>query len=208
VTDVDEVFVIRHGETEWSRDGRHTGRTDVPLTDLGRRQAEDLGRCLAGRRFVRVLVSPAQRARETSRLAGFGDVAEVRAELAEWDYGADEGRTTPQIQAERPGWSLWKDGPAGGERIEDVGRRADRVIDEVRSTPGTVALFAHGHILRILTARWVGLPPAAGGLFALDAAGLGILGYEHRAPVMVRWNEVCGEERSVSTAVNNAHKGG
>jgi probable phosphoglycerate mutase len=187
------VVLARHGETEWARDGRHTGRTDVPLTDRGRRQAEALALVLKslmhGRAFAKVLVSPLQRAVETCRLAGFGDVAEIRDSLVEWDYGEYEGRTTPAIVAERPGWTLWDDGVPGGERVEDVGTRVDRLIAEVRSTPGDVALFAHGHVLRILAARWLGQEAAGGRFYALDPAGVSVLGYEHTWAVIARWNE-------------------
>ncbi|MEA2565705.1 MAG: hypothetical protein QOD49_882, partial [Actinomycetota bacterium] len=162
--------LVRHGETEWALQGRHTGRTDVPLTERGRQQAVSLGRLLQRRQFANVLVSPRQRAVETCRLAGFGEVAEVRDDLAEWDYGEYEGRTTEDIVAERPGWTLWDDGVPGGETVEDVGRRVDRVIAEVRPTPGDVAIFAHGHVLRILAARWVDLAPKDGRRFALDPA--------------------------------------
>jgi probable phosphoglycerate mutase len=184
-----QVVLVRHGETEWSRDGRHTGRTDVPLTEHGRRQAAQLACLLRGRHFAKVLVSPRQRALETCRLAGFGDVAEIRDDLAEWDYGDYEGRTTEDILAERPGWRLWHDGVPGGETVEDVGRRVESVLAEVRMTPGDVAIFAHGHVLRILTARWLGLEPRDGQLFALDPAGVSVLGYEHTSAVIARWNE-------------------
>lgn len=184
-----QVVLVRHGDTEWAVQGRHTGRTDVPLTERGRQQAASLARLLQGRKFARVLVSPLQRALETCRLAGFGDVAEVREDLAEWDYGGYEGRTTPEILAERPGWTLWDDGVPGGETVEDVGRRADRVIAEVRATDGDVAIFAHGHILRILAARWIDLAPKGGQLFALDPAGVSVLGYEHTWAVLAHWNE-------------------
>jgi probable phosphoglycerate mutase len=184
-----QVVLVRHGETEWALQGRHTGPTDVPLTDRGRQQAVSLGRFLERREFAKVLTSPLQRALETCRLAGLGEVAEIRDDLAEWDYGEYEGRTTEDILAERPGWTLWDDGVPGGEAVEDVGRRADRVIAEVRSTPGDVAIFAHGHVLRILAARWLDLAPKDGRLFALDAGGVSVLGYEHTWPVLARWNE-------------------
>ncbi len=187
-----DVVVVRHGETQWALEGRHTGRTDVPLTERGRRQAELLAGLLWGRQFAKVLMSPLQRARETCKLAGLGDVAEVRDDLAEWDYGAYEGRTTPEIVAEWPGWSLWDGGVPAGETVEDVGRRVDRVIAEVRATPGDVAIVAHGHVLRILAARWLGLAPRDGRLLALDPAGIGILGYEHAVAVIARWNETPG----------------
>jgi probable phosphoglycerate mutase len=184
-----QVVLVRHGETEWALQGRHTGRTDVPLTERGRQQAVALGRFLQRRQFANVLVSPRQRALETCRLAGFGESAEVRDDLVEWDYGKYEGKTTSEILAERPGWTLWDDGVPGGETVEDVGRRVDRVIAEVRSTPGDVAIFAHGHVLRILAARWVDLAPKVGSRFALDPAGVSVLGYEHTWPVLARWNE-------------------
>lgn len=184
-----EVVLVRHGETVWSRNGQHTGCTDILLTDEGRRQSERLGDSLRGRRFALVLTSPLQRAAETCRLAGLGDVALLREELMEWDYGAYEGRTTPEIRAEVPGWSLWRDGVPGGETAADVGRRVDRVIAEIGAVDGDVVLFAHGHVLRVLAARWIGLPPTEGRLFALDPATTSILGHERETPVIRRWNE-------------------
>ncbi|HJV08794.1 MAG TPA: histidine phosphatase family protein, partial [Acidimicrobiales bacterium] len=156
------IVLVRHGETEWSVSGQHTGRTDIPLTDAGRRQAEGLGRRLAAWNFARVLSSPLSRALETCRLAGLGDRAELTDDLQEWDYGDYEGRRTADIRQERPGWGLWTDGVPAGETVDDVGRRADRVLDEARAAGGDVALFAHGHVLRVLGARWVDLPPACG----------------------------------------------
>ena len=184
-----EVALVRHGETEWSRAGRHTGRTDVPLTECGREQAEAVGGTLRGRDFALVLTSPLARALETCRLAGFGDLAEKRDELMEWDYGAYEGRTTTEIREERPGWTLWADGVPEGETVEQVGARVDRVLDEVRSADGDALLFAHGHVLRVLTARWLGLEPDAGRLFALDPATLSTLGHERETAVVQLWNE-------------------
>ena len=181
-----EVVVVRHGETEWSRSGQHTGRTDIPLTENGRREAELVGERLRGRRFALVLTSPLQRAAETARLAGVD--AEVRDELREWDYGTYEGRTTIDIRQERPGWTLWRDGVPDGETADEVGRRVDRVVDEVRAVDGDVALFAHGHVLRVLAARWLGLSPDNGRLFALDPATISILGYERETPVIRLWN--------------------
>jgi probable phosphoglycerate mutase len=178
--------VVRHGETEWSRSGQHTGRTDIPLTENGRREAELVGERLRGRRFALVLTSPLQRAAETARLAGVD--AEVRDELREWDYGTYEGRTTIDIRQERPGWTLWRDGVPDGETADEVGRRVDRVVDEVRAVDGDVALFAHGHVLRVLAARWLGLSPDNGRLFALDPATISILGYERETPVIRLWN--------------------
>ena len=184
-----EVVLVRHGETLWSRNRQHTGRTDIPLTDEGRRQSERVGDSLRGRRFALVLTSPLQRAAETCRLASLVDVAVFREELMEWDYGAYEGRTTAEIRAEVPGWSLWRDGVPGGETAADVGRRVDRVIADVRAANGDGALFAHGHVLRVLAVRWLGLPPTEGRLFALDPATISILGYERETPVIRRWNE-------------------
>jgi broad specificity phosphatase PhoE len=184
-----EVVLVRHGETEWARDGRHTGKTDIPLTDEGRRQGALLGRRLAQRSFALVLTSPLARAVDTSRLAGFGDAAEVRRDLTEWDYGRYEGRTTPDIRAEAPGWSLWRDGCPEGESVADVGRRADRVIAELRPLQGDAAVFAHAHLLRVLAARWVGMPAEAGGAFGLSTAAISILGYEHESPVIWLWND-------------------
>lgn len=183
-----QVVVVRHGETAWARDGRHTGWTDVPLDHRGVLEAESLRGLLDGRVFARVLVSPLQRAVQTCHLAGFGEGAELRPDLREWNYGQYEGRTTADIQQEHPGWSLWHADVPGGESVTEVGIRADRIIAEVRSIPGDVALFAHGHLLRILTARWLGMAATAGACFALDPAGMGTLGYEHTSPVIVRWN--------------------
>jgi broad specificity phosphatase PhoE len=190
------VVPIRHGETEWSRAGRHTGRTDVPLTEAGREEARRLRPCLAAWSFAKVLVSPLQRARSTCELAGFGDRAEVRDDLMEWDYGAYEGRATADIRAERPGWFLWRDGVTDGETVEQVGERADRIIAEARSAGGDVLLFAHGHLLRILAARWLGLPPDRGRSFALATGVLSVLGWEREEPVIERWNAPCGASSS------------
>jgi broad specificity phosphatase PhoE len=182
------IVLVRHGETEWSRAGKHTGRTDVPLTERGRREAEAVGADLQGRRFALVLTSPLARAAETCRLAGLGEVAEKRDDLMEWDYGAYEGRETIDIREEHPGWTLWRDGVPEGETIAEVQARADRVIAELRSVAGDVAVFAHGHLLRVVAARWLGLEPAAGRLFALDPATISILGYERETPVIRMWN--------------------
>jgi len=183
-----EIVLARHGETEWSRDGRHTGRTDIPLTDKGRRQAELLREPLGAWSFARVLSSPLSRALETCRLAGLGDAVETTADLLEWDYGEYEGITTPQIRESRPDWYLWRDGCPGGERTEEVGRRTDRVLAAVEDTEGDVALFAHGHVLRVLAARWLGLGPEAGALLALDTGTLSLLGHERETRVLRRWN--------------------
>lgn len=182
------MALVRHGETEWSRDGRHTGRTDIPLTEKGRREAGQLGAELAGWRFALVLTSPLSRAVETCRLAGFGDQAQSRPDLMEWDYGGYEGLTSVQIAATRPGWSLWRDGAPDGESATDVGIRVDRVIAEIRAVDGDALLFAHGHVLRVLTARWLGQPPDAGRLYALETAALSVLGYEHSDPAIWRWD--------------------
>ena len=184
-----EVVLVRHGETEWARDGRHTGRTEIPLTEHGRGQAEAVGEALRGRDFALVLTSPLGRALETCRLAGFGERAEQRDELMEWDYGAYEGRTTTEIREERPGWTLWADGVPEGETVEQVGARVDRMLDEVRGLDGDALLFAHGHVLRILTARWLELEPDAGRLFALEPGTLSTLGYERETSVIRLWNE-------------------
>ncbi|HSE94614.1 MAG TPA: histidine phosphatase family protein [Methylomirabilota bacterium] len=155
------LWLIRHGETAWSASGRHTGRTDVPLTAAGERQAEALGRHLraGGETFATVLTSPLTRARETCRLAGYAAVAQVVDDLREWDYGDYEGRTTAEIRTDRPGWTIWAGPVPGGETVEAVGRRASRVIDRAVAASGAVALFAHGHVLRVLAACWLGLPP-------------------------------------------------
>jgi probable phosphoglycerate mutase len=182
-----ELWLLRHGSTEWTRTGRHTGRTDVPLDDDGRRQAAQIGRALAGRSFSQVLVSPLARARETAELAGV--TGAVTPDLAEWDYGDYEGRTTDEIRTERPGWDLFADGVPGGEAAAAVGRRADRVVEAARAATGDTLCVAHGHLLRVLAARWVGLPPAAGRLWALSPGSLSVLGYEREVPVLNRWNE-------------------
>ncbi len=182
-----ELWLVRHGETEWSRSGAHTGRTDIPLTESGREKAVAVGRYLKGCKFDLVLVSPLQRARETCRLAGYEN-ALVDPNLSEWDYGDYEGRTTSQIQADRPGWSLWTDGVPNGETAAQVAARADHVIARTRAAQGDVVLFAHGHILRVLTARWLGLPPEGGRFFALGTASVSTLGYERETPVISRWN--------------------
>jgi broad specificity phosphatase PhoE len=167
---------------------RHTGRTDVPLTDEGRRQARLLGGFLPGRELRRVLTSPLSRALETCRLAGLGERAEAREELLEWDYGEYDGLTTPQIREARPDWQLWRDGCPGGETGAEVGARVDRPIAELRPLEHDAILFAHGHVLRVLGARWVGLGPEAGAVLALATATVSALGYERETPVIMRWN--------------------
>jgi probable phosphoglycerate mutase len=183
-----EICLMRHGETEWSASGAHTSRTDLPLLPSGIQQAQQLATKLKGRKFALVLVSPMQRARETSRLAGYGDVAEVTSDLKEWDYGMYEGRTTAQIRKDNPNWSLWHDGVVQGELVEQVGARVTRVIQRCLETDGDVALFAHGHVLRILTAVWLGLPPNRGQLYALNTGTISVLGFEHDYHVIRRWN--------------------
>jgi probable phosphoglycerate mutase len=183
-----EIWLIRHGETEWSLSGQHTGRTDLPLTAAGERQAAAIGRYLAGRPFALVLTSPLQRAHETCRLAGYGGVAQIEPDLCEWDYGAYEGRTSVQIQESVPGWTIWTSPVPRGETIQQVAARAGRVIERAAKAGGHVALFAHGHLLRILTACWLGLPPDAGRFFALGTASVSVLGYERETRVIARWN--------------------
>jgi len=182
------IWLIRHGQTAWTLSGAHTGRTDLPLTDAGRENARAVGRWLAGRPFALVLVSPLSRARETCRLAGYGEVAEVDADLCEWNYGDYEGRTTADIRKESPDWSLWREGPRNGETVEQVGARAEAVLARISGIDGDVALFAHGHILRILTARWLGLPPDCGRMFALSTATVSTLGFERETHVISQWN--------------------
>jgi probable phosphoglycerate mutase len=182
------LVLLRHGETEWSRDMRHTSRTDVRLTAVGRDQALRTGRSLAGQAFSLILVSPRERARETLELMGLSGPVEVDEHLAEWDYGEYEGRSTAEIREERPGWDLWADGAPGGEPIEDLGARADWVIERALAVEGDVAIIAHGHLLRVLGARWIGLPPAGGALLALDTASTSMLGYERERRVIRLWN--------------------
>lgn len=184
-----ELWLVRHGETEWAADGRHTGGTDVALTDRGREQAVALGKLLAGRAFALVLSSPLRRAVVTCRLAGYGPAAEVTDDLREWNYGDYEGLTTAQVREKVPGWTIWSHGVPGGETVDDVARRACRVIDRSVSAGGDTVLFAHGHTLRVLAACWLGLPPGDGRLLALGTGSLGVLGYEHEARVIRRWNQ-------------------
>ncbi len=187
------LVLVRHGETEWSNAGQHTGRTDVPLTDHGREDAGHLRERLSDSTFTRVLSSPLSRALDTARLAGFGDQVETVEDLLEWDYGDYESRTTAEIRAKRRRWSLWMDGTPGGESAADVGVRVDRLLKELRDVDGEVLLFAHGHVLRVLTARWLGLAPADGRLFALDPATISILGHERENAVIRLWNSPCKE---------------
>jgi broad specificity phosphatase PhoE len=201
-----EIVVVRHGETEWSRSGQHTSRTDLPLIEDGRERAIALGPLLAEWEFSLVLTSPLRRARETCELAGYGDRAEVCEDLREWDYGEYEGLTTPQIREHDPSWSLWTDGCPGGEQPAAVGERADRVLERVRGGGGRtggvgargdadagdgggdVLAFAHGHILRVLTARWLAMGVAAGARFALGAGAICVLGFERETEVVRLWN--------------------
>ncbi|QHN03932.1 histidine phosphatase family protein [Granulicella sp. WH15] len=186
-----ELYLIRHGETEWSLSGAHTSRTDIPLTDHGRRRAVELREFLTGTTFARVLTSPMQRARETCEIAGLGQQATIEEGLREWDYGIYEGKTTKEIRVDHPDWSVWKDPIIDGETVDHVGERADGII--ARAIDGLpdgskAALFAHAHILRILAARWIGLPAASGSLFGLGTGSVSILGYERETRIIRRWN--------------------
>lgn len=185
------IYLARHGETAWSLSGQHTGRTDLPLTERGQRNACRLGERLKGLVFVEVLTSPLQRAARTCELAGFEAVAEVDRDLLEWDYGQYEGRRTAEIHVERPDWQLFRDGCPGGETPEQIGARADLVVNRVRRIQGNVLLFSSGHFLRVLAARWLGLEPGSGRYFLLGTASLSALGYEHSPsePVIRLWND-------------------
>ena len=183
------VYLVRHGETQWSMSGRHTGSTDIPLTDHGRKAAERLAPALRQHSFDLVLVSPLQRAIETCALAGFADYASTDANLREWDYGSYEGKTPQEIRALDPDWLLFRDGGPGGESPKQIRNRVDRVIAKVQGFRGNVALFAHGHILRVLGARWIGLPVEDGSRFRLDTATLSVLSYYHGIPAIERWND-------------------
>ncbi len=182
-----DVWVVRHGETEWSASGRHTSTTDVPLTAAGEASATELAPRLAAESFDLVLTSPRSRARRTAELAGFPD-AEVDEDLVEWDYGTYEGVTTPEIRETVPGWTVWTAPCPGGESAEQVSARLDRVVDRCLGTPGDVLLFAHGHSLRGLAARWLGLPVTDGRLFKLDTGTVSVLGHERESPCVLRWN--------------------
>lgn len=187
-----EIVLVRHGETEWTLSGQHTGRTDIPLTERGREQAQRLADRLAGRPFDLVFTSPLSRAAETCRLAGFESRAETRDQLLEWDYGAYEGRRTIDIRKAHPGWTLWADGVPQGESAADVAARVDELLTELRATEGDALLFGHGHVLRVLAARWLGLGAEAGRFFALDPATLSFLGYERETSVVLGWNQPGG----------------
>ena len=189
-----ELWLVRHGETEWSLDGRHTSWTDIPLTDRGRERARWLRTAMSGTKFAAVLVSPRQRARETCEIAGYGNVAIIDSDLQEWNYGESEGKTTKQMrETYGPQWSVWTSPILGGETVEQVGERADAVIMksmEAIPSGGAVALFAHAHILRILAARWIGLPAVGGELFALGTGSVSVLGFERETRVISKWNHV------------------
>jgi broad specificity phosphatase PhoE len=183
-----ETVLVRHGETEWSLSGQHTSRTDVELTENGRRRAAEIAAQLAGHSFPVVLCSPLLRARQTCELAGFSDVAEIVDELREWDYGEYEGLTTPQIRERNPSWWLWRDGCPGGESPAHIGSRADQVLKRIREAEGDVLAFAHGHILRVIGARWTGAEVAFGARLALSAGAVCVLGFERDTEVLSRWN--------------------
>jgi broad specificity phosphatase PhoE len=182
------IWLIRHGETEWSLSGRHTGRTDVLLTEVGKQNAVRIRERMAGHQFAAVWTSPLTRARQTCQIAGFADQAVIDPDLTEWDYGSYEGLTTAQIREHHPGWLVFGDGPPDGETIDDVALRAQRIIARASQLEGDVALFAHGHFLRILAACWIRLQPAAGGLLALGTNSISLLGFEHETRVIVSWN--------------------
>ncbi|MFY0571060.1 histidine phosphatase family protein [Archangium lansingense] len=185
------LVLVRHGDTAWSRSGQHTGRTDIPLLEEGRRMATRLREPLRAWDFAAVWTSPLSRASETCALAGYGDVAQLRSDLMEWDYGSFEGKTKVEIRTTSPNWTLWTDGVPCGESARDVGARADRVIAEARSVGGNVLLFAHGHLLRVLAARWLGLPPTEGRLFVLSTASISVLGLDSDGDqqVLQLWND-------------------
>ena len=183
-----QIALVRHGETDWSRDGRHTGLTDIPLTDHGREQAKDAARLVRRMDIVHARCSPLLRARETCALLGLDVEAELDADLVEWDYGDYEGVTTREIRESAPGWTVWSGGCPNGETADAVAARVDRVIASARTTGGTTLVVAHGHVLRVLTARWLGLPPQDGRHFRLDTATVSLLGWERETPVILAWN--------------------
>ena len=188
MSDKQKVYVFRHGETEWSLNGRHTGTTDLPLTENGREKAKLLQPLVDQKTFALVLTSPLKRAKQTCELAGLGEKAEIDSDLVEWNYGEYEGLTTPQIQEKTPGWFVFTHECPGGETAEQVGMRVDRAIAKIKGASGDVALFAHGHLLRVLAARWLELSPVEGRRFDLDTATLNILGYYHSSPAVLTWN--------------------
>jgi probable phosphoglycerate mutase len=183
-----ELWLIRHGETEWSLSGAHTSRTDIPLTERGKERARKIREYFQGKTFSMVLTSPMQRARETCSIAGYGDVAQIDSDLSEWNYGVYEGRTTKDIQKEIPGWSVWANPIIDGETIDQVAERANRVITRAAAKGGSVALFAHAHILRILAACWIESPPVMGSRLALGTGAVSTLGFEHQIRVISMWN--------------------
>ena len=183
-----DVVLIRHGETEWSVSGQHTGTTDIPLTERGREEAKLLEPLLAGADFTMVLSSPLQRARQTCELAGLGERVEIEPDLIEWNYGEYEGLTPKQIHRIAPGWMLFTDGCPSGESPDQVGARVDRLICKVRQAAGRVALFAHGHVFRVFAARWIGLPPSGGRHFLLNTSTVCVLSYYRGSPAVKRWN--------------------
>jgi probable phosphoglycerate mutase len=187
-----EIYLVRHGQTEWSLSGRHTGRTDIPLTTAGEEAARKVASRLPAIDFAAVWSSPSQRARNTCTLAGFGDTVVIKDDLAEWDYGAYEGITTKDIQAQRPGWEIFRDGCPNGETAADVGARADRIITQLREINGNVLIFSSAHFLRVFATRWISLPPEDGKRFVLDTTSISTLGYDHdlSEPVIRRWNQI------------------
>lgn len=198
-----ELWLVRHGETAWSLSGAHTSYTDIPLTDRGRERAEELRAYLQGKTFAAVLVSPRQRAQETARIAGFGDVMQIEDDLVEWNYGESEGKTTKEMREKYgdPEWSVWTRPIVGGETVEVVGERADKVIARAVGAAGEggrVALFAHAHILRILAARWIGLPATGGKLFAFGTGAVSVLGFERETRVIAHWNREFEGEQAVN----------
>jgi probable phosphoglycerate mutase len=183
-----DVVLVRHGETEWSLSGQHTGTTDIPLTEHGCDEARRLRPLLSGSDYPLVLSSPLERARTTCELAGLGQRMQIDPDLLEWNYGAYEGLTPAEIERTAPGWMIFTDGCPGGESPEQVGARVDRVIRRIRTEPGPVALFAHGHVLRVFAARWIGFPPGEGRHFMLDTSTVSVLSYYHGTPALKRWN--------------------
>jgi broad specificity phosphatase PhoE len=185
---LEHIWLMRHGETEWTLSGAHTGRTDLPLTQRGEERARDVGKILKGRKFAMVLSSPLLRAKETCRLAGYSEGMKIDSRLLEWDYGDYEGKTTVDIRKLQPGWFLWRDGVPGGETAAQVGARADAVIDELKKVQGEAAIFSHGHFLRVFAARWLQEDPTGGRLLALDTASISVLGFERDVQVIRHWN--------------------
>jgi len=188
------AWLVRHGETEWSKAGKHTSFSDIPLTERGRQEAELVRQRLVGRHFAMVLSSPRIRALDTARLAGYADEVETTEDLTEWNYGIYEGRTTAEIRESEPDWSVWTNAVTDGETAADVATRVGRVIGRIRAAEGDTLLFAHKHVLRVLAARWLDLPPTEGRHLALDTATISIVGWEREDPVIERWNEPCGAD--------------